>query len=147
MKHSGSIEIHKPKAMVARLFADPNYLQEYQDGFVKKELERGSEGENGAVSKMYYKYGKRDMVLTETITNNNLPDSFEAFYHHKHMDNTMECRFVALGENLTRYEYAFEYTRINWFMPKLIAILFPGMYRRQGDKWMRQFKAFVEKQS
>ncbi|KAA3611065.1 MAG: SRPBCC family protein [Calditrichaeota bacterium] len=146
MKIKGSIDISQPKSMVAKLFADPGNLKEYQDGFVKKELISGSEGQEGAVSKMYYSDGKRDMLLTETITSNRLPDSFEAFYHHEHMDNTMKCTFSSLSENQTRYDYEFEYTRINWVMPKLMAILFPGIYRKQGEKWMRQFKEFAEKQ-
>lgn len=146
MRFNGSIDINKPQSKVAELFADPINLKEYQDGFQNKELISGQIGQNGAVSKIYYKYGKRDMVLTETITKNNLPNSYEAFYHHKHMDNNMKCKFVPLGDNKTRYEYEFEYTRINWIIPKLMAILFPGMYRKQGEKWMRQFKEFVEKQ-
>lgn len=146
MKHSGSLEINKAKEVVAQLYADPNGLKEYQDGFVRKELIKGQEGENGAISKMYYKSGKRDMILTETIVSNQLPDSFEAHYHHKHMDNSMKCKFTALEKNKTKYEYEFEYTRIDWFMPKLMAILFPSMYRKHGEKWMRQFKEYVEKQ-
>lgn len=146
MKYSGSVEINKPIALVTQLFADPDNLKEYQDGFVRKELQQGRAGEKGAVSKMYYTDGKRDMVLTETIINNNLPDSFEAFYHHKHMDNTMVCRFTPIGPNATRYDYEYEYTRMNWFLPKIMAILFPSIYRKQGDKWMQQFKTFVEKQ-
>ena len=146
MKFNGSLDINKPRKEVVRFFADPLYLKEYQDGFVKKELVSGKEGEDGAVSKMYYQDEKRKMELTETITANRLPDSFEASYHHTHMDNTMTCTFVALNDNQTRYEYEFEYTRINWVMPKLMAILFPGVYRKQGEKWMRQFKEFVEKQ-
>ncbi|MEP0005250.1 MAG: SRPBCC family protein [Balneola sp.] len=145
MKHSGSIVINKPIEFVARLFADPTNLKEYQDGFKRKELISGESGKNGAVSKMYYDDGKRKMELTETITSNNLPHSFEAFYHHKHMDNTMKCNFTALDENSTRYDYEFEYTRIDWVMPKLMAVLFPGMYRKHGDKWMQQFKDFVER--
>jgi len=146
MKIIGSLDINKPRSLVTKLFADPNYLKEYQDGFIKKELVNGDDGQDGAVSKMYYKYGKRDMELTETITANRLPDSFEAFYHHKHMDNTMKCTFVALDDNKTRYEYAFEYTRFSWIIPKLMALLFPGMFKKQGEKWMRQFKEFAEKQ-
>lgn len=146
MKIIGSKEIEKPRNEVVKYFIDPNYLGEYQDGFIKKELISGEPDKNGAVSKMYYKYGKRDMELTETIVANRLPDSFESFYHHKHMDNTMKCKFIELDHQRTRYEYEFEYTRMNWVMPKLIAILFPGMYRKQGEKWMRQFKEFVEKQ-
>ncbi len=146
MKFEGSKEINKPREEVVKYFADPQYLGNYQDGFIGKELISGKAGADGAVSKMYYQYGKRDMELTETITANRLPDSFEASYHHIHMDNTMKCTFTALDAHRTLYEYEYEYTRINWFMPKLIAILFPGMYRKQGEKWMQQFKEFVESQ-
>ncbi len=146
MKYKGSIEISKPRSEIAKYFADPTYLGEYQDGFIRKDLVSGQQSEDGAVSKMFYKYGSRDMELTETIIANRLPDSFESSYHHKHMDNTMKCKFIELDDQTTRYEYEYEYTRINWVMPKLMAILFPGMYRKQGEKWIRQFKEFVEKQ-
>ena len=146
MKYKGHIEIEKPRAEVVSYFLDPRYLGEYQDGFRRKELISGTQGEDGAVSNMYYQYGKHEMVLIETIMANRLPDSFEATYHHQHMDNSMRCTFIALAENRTKYEYEFEYTRISWFFPKLMAILFPSMYRKQGEKWMRQFKEFVEQQ-
>ena len=146
MKFNGFQLIAKPREEVVKYFTDPNYLSEYQDGFVKKELVSGKEGKDGAVSKMFYTQGKRKMELTETVTSNKLPDSFESSYHHIHMDNTMKCKFIEIDSHNTRYEYDFEYTRINWFLPKLIAILFPGLYRKQGEKWMRQFKEFVEKQ-
>ena len=146
MKFKGHVDINQPQELVAKLFADPAYLGEYQDGFVKKELVSGEPGQEGAVSKMYYKQGKRELELTETITKNELPNRFEGHYHHIHMDNTMVCTFTPTGERTTRYEYEFEYTRINWFMPKLMSLLFPGMFRKQGEKWMQQFKAFCEKQ-
>jgi hypothetical protein len=146
MKYAGSIDIAKPRNEVVNYFADPSYLGHYQDGFVRKELISGEQGQDGAVSKMLYTYGSRDMELTETIVVNHLPDAFEAHYHHKHMDNTMKCRFIAIDDQSTRYEYEFKYTRISWVMPRLMAILFPGMYRKQGEKWMRQFKEFVESQ-
>ena len=146
IKHTGAIEINKPIETVTRLFADSNCLHEWQDGFIRKELQSGQEGQKGAVSKMYYKYGKHDMELTETVVANNLPVSFEAFYHHKHLDNTMIANFTALSADKTLYEYTYEYTRMAWIMPRLMAILFPGIYRKQGEKWMRQFKEFVERQ-
>lgn len=146
MKFNGSVIIDKPRSEVVKFFIDPNYLVEYQDGFINKELISGESGNDDAVSKMYYKHGNREMELTETIISNLLPESFESHYHHKHMDNFMRCKFIVLNANQTRYEYEFEYTRIDWFMPKLIAILFPSMYRKPGEKWMRQFKEFVERQ-
>jgi len=146
MKIKGAIEINQTRTKVAELFADPANLKEYQDGFIRKQLVSGIEGAVGTVSNMYYKHGKNEMELVETITKNELPDSFEASYHHIHMDNTMKCNFIALAENRTRYEYEYEYTRINWIMPKLMAILFPSMYRKPAEKWLRQFKEFAEKQ-
>lgn len=144
MKIKGSIDINRSKDRVSELFADPGNLKHYQDGFLRKELLRGQAGQDGAISNLYYKYGKKEMKLTETIKANRLPDSFEAFYHHKHMDNTMKCTFESLDAETTRYTYDIEYTRINWFMPKLMAILFPSVYRKQVEKWMKQFKAFVQ---
>lgn len=146
MKIKGAIEINQSLNKVAELFVDPSNLKEYQDGFIRKQFVSGVENEVGAVSKMYYKHGKNEMELVETITKNELPNSFEASYHHVHMDNTMKCNFVALDENRTQYEYEYEYTRINWVMPKLMAILFPSMYRKPVEKWLRQFKEFAEKQ-
>lgn len=146
MKFEGQIDIDQSIDVVTKYFADPQYLGEYQEGFVKKELEEGTSGENGAVSKMYYENGKHKMVLTETIIKNNLPDSFEAFYHHQHMDNTLKCEFQKLGENKTRYITKVDYTRIDWFMPRLIAILFPGMYKKPAQKWLENFKRFAESQ-
>lgn len=146
MKIRGSIIVEKPREEVVSCFRNPNFLGEYQDGFVKKELIEGVEGEKGAISKMYYKMGNHDLILTETIIENKLPESFEAFYSHQHMDNTMVCTFVEISPGKTSYEYTYEYTRINWIMPKLMSILFPGMYKKPAEKWLRQFKEFVEKQ-
>lgn len=146
MTFEGFIDINKPQEEVARIFANPDNLKHYQDGFIKKELISGQSGTSGAISKMYYKYGKRDMVLTETIVKNNLPHSFEAQYHHKHMDNSLTSEFIVLDEHKTRYKYYGSYTRISWVMPKLIAILYPKLYKKQVEKWMRQFKTFVENQ-
>ncbi len=145
MKYQGSIEINAPLQKVAELFANPKNLKEYQEGFVRKELISGTEGEKGAVSKLYYQHGKHKMELVETITSNQLPHSFEAHYHHKHMDNSMKCTFTALTDKVTQYQTDVKYTRINWIMPRLIAILFPSMYRKPGERWMRNFKVFVEK--
>lgn len=146
MKHSGSIEINKPIEIVTKYFADPKYCKEYQDGFLRKELKSGIEGEVGTVSNIYFEQGKGEMELIETITKNELPHSFEASYYHIHMDNTMKCRFETIREKSTLYHYEYEYTRINWVMPRLMAILFPGMFSKPAEKWLRQFKEFVEKQ-
>lgn len=146
MKFRGTIDIDLPIEKVASLFANPTYLKEYQDGFLRKELISGTAGKDGAVSKMYYKMGKGEMELTETITANKLPHSFEASYHHKHMDNTLKSTFTALTENSTRYTNEGEYTAFRGFIPKMMAFFFPKMFERQAQKWMDNFKTFAEQQ-
>jgi len=144
MKFTCTLKIDKPKTVVADFFADPKYLKEYQAGFLSKELISGNNGENGAVSKMLYKMGKREMELIETIIDNQLPDSFYAKYHHKHMDNTMLCKFEALNDNETKYVSEINYTAFRGFMPKAMSFLFPGIFKKQVQKWLNNFKKFVE---
>lgn len=146
MKFTCTIQIDKPKEIVTEYFANPKYLGEYQEGFLGKELLSGTAGENGAVSIMLYKMGKGQMELTETIIENKLPDTFFANYHHKHMDNTMFCKFTEIDSNKTQYVSEINYTAFRGFMPKLMAFLFPSMFKKQVDKWLVNFKNFVEKQ-
>lgn len=144
MKYKGSIMVNQSRARVVEAFMDEAAMKKYQDGFQKKELLSGTKGTDGAKSRMYYQHGKREMILEETIVANRLPETFEAFYHHEQMDNTMKCTFVEVDNGQTRYEYEFEYTRMNWVIPRLIAILFPSVYRKQAEKWMKQFKELLE---
>lgn len=144
MKFKSSIIINRPRDTIVAIFSNSEYLKEYQEGFLRKVVVQGNEWENGTISKVYYKNGRYEMELTETIVANLLPDSLEAYYHHKHMDNSYKTSFTVIKDNQTEYGVEGEYTRINWIMPKLIAILFPNMYRKPVKRWMVNFKNFVE---
>lgn len=146
MKFTCTIDINRPQAEVAELFANPDHLKEYQKGFISKELLEGTAGQNDAISKILFKQGKGTMELTETIVNNSLPLEFEAHYHHKHMDNTMKSKFISLSDNQTRYVTEVEYTALRGFFPKIIAFLFPRMFKKQVQKWLENFKSFAERQ-
>ncbi|MFK8009309.1 MAG: SRPBCC family protein [Saprospiraceae bacterium] len=146
MKFTCTVIIEKPINQVAELFIDPENLKEYQDGFLRKKLVSGTPAQVGTISKMFYQQGKRTMEITETVTSNNLPHEFTGFYHHIHMDNTMTNRFTALSEDRTQYDAEVEYTVLRGFMVKAMAFLFPGMFKKQVQKWLDQFKVFVEKQ-
>lgn len=146
MKFGGTIIIDQPYEKLAALFADTNNLKEWQEGFQKKELTEGTEGENGAISKIYLAQGKRKMELTETIVDNQLPHSIEATYHHIHMDNTLKTSFIPINDIQTEYKTEGEYTRVSWIMPKLMMLLFPSLFKKQAYKWMENFKRFAENQ-
>ncbi len=145
MKFTCSIIIEKPIQLVTQLFADENYLKEYQDGFLSKELITGIKGMKDAKSRMIYKMGKKgEMELIETIILNELPNEFIGHYHHKNMDNTMRCVFTSLDENRTQYVSEIEYLEFRGVMIKIMAFLFPSFFKNQVQKWLNNFKIFVE---
>lgn len=146
MKFSCTVDIDAPREKVVALFEDIDNLKEWQDGFESYEHVSGEEGKVGAKAILKYNNGKQKLELLETITEMNLPERMAGTYEHKHMTNTMTCTFTALSENTTRYTNDIEYTQFNGIMPKLIAWLAPSMFRKQTQKWLDQFKAFVERQ-
>jgi hypothetical protein len=146
MKFTCSAEINLPVKRVSALFNDPNNLERWQEGFISYEHIRGVPGEPGAKSRITILHGKHHIVLTETIIFKNLPFELDALYEHEHMVNTLANRFISLTENKTRYEAQVEYQKFIGFMPKMMALLMPGMFKRQTQKWVNRFKAFAEKE-
>jgi len=104
----------------------------------------GDKDQVGAQTRMLYKFGKSDMELIETIRDNNLPHSFEALYEHKHMDNTMLTSFDDMGNDITLYSTQVNYIELKGLMIKIMAKLFSGKFKKGPEKWMQQFKIFVE---
>ena len=147
MKFQCSVDIHAPLEKVLALFDDFDNLKEWQDGFISAEPLSGTPGEPGAKTKMIYQIGKRKIELIETVEVKDLPEEFTGTYEAKTMINRMSNHFSSIDENSTRYIAEIEYTAFRGFIPKLMAFFFPGMFRRQTQKWLDQFKAFVERES
>ncbi len=78
--------------------------------------------------------------MTETITNNNLPYSFSGLYEHKHMINTINSTFEAINENRTKFSAEIDYTKLNGFVIKVMAKLFPGMFKNKETSGCKVLK-------
>ena len=146
MKFTCTVQINKPQQIVADFFTDPTHLKEYQEGFQRKELISGTAGEVGAISKLYYQNGKRKMELVETVLKNDLPHEFLAEYFHSHTENTMRSTFTPLNDNETRYDAEIDYTKFKGTVVKVIVFLFPSFFKKQVQKWLINFKKFLESQ-
>lgn len=144
MKYTCKVDIDLAIDKVVALWDNESNFKEWQDGFKKIERISGEHGAIGATSKIYLDDGKRKMELLETIISNSLPEEKSAQYEHVHMTNTQTTGFESIRDNQTRYISEVEYTKFNGFIPKLLAKLFPGMFKKQSQKWMNQFKAFAE---
>jgi hypothetical protein len=146
MKFKCSTTINLPLERTVELFNKKEHCYKWQDGLQRIELIDGIEGQEGAKSKMHFKNKKYEFDLIETILVNNLPEEMTGLYEHKHMDNTMTNSFTAIDSHTTRYDVFIEYIKFKSFMPKLMAFLMPGMFKKQTQKWLDQFKLFAESQ-
>jgi len=144
MKFSCSVDINASIDRVGEVYDSVDNLKHWQDGFVSHKHLSGIPNKEGAKSELIYKIGKRDMILTETILKNDLPHAYNGLYEFKEGANTMFNRFEEIDENRTQWTADVEYTEIHSFMMKIITKIFPGMFKRQTQKWMDQFKALVE---
>lgn len=145
MDFSYSVEINKPLNKIIEIFKNEENLKEWQDGFISKKLISGVKGEVGSKYLLLFKNKNNEIELTETIQVSNLPDELTALYEHKYMSNTMSNCFTAIGADKTKYEIKVDYTKFNGFIPRLMAFLMPGVFKKQAQKWIDQFKVFAEK--
>lgn len=141
-----AVEINLPRDRVIELFDDPENLPKWQTGLQSFEHLSGEPGQEGAKSKLVFLNGRHRIELVETITERALPDEFNGTYAWAGGQNTLVNRFIAVGPETTRWEStcAYAFTSIPL---KLMAALAPGVFRRQNQKFLDNFKAFAESQS
>lgn len=143
MKYKNEIVINATREKVVHLFSDPSKIKEWQPGFMSMEIISGEPGNVGSKVKMHYKMGKRDVEMIETITVNKLPNEFSGTYEAKSVFNFVQNFFEELPDGQTKYWTINEF-QFKGFM-KIIGFLFPGAFKKESQKYLDLFKAFVEK--
>ena len=58
----------------------------------------------------------------------------------------MKVTLKAIDETNTLLTTKIEYTKFIGLFPKILAMVFPGMFRKQVQKWLEKFKVFAENQ-
>ncbi len=144
MKYINKVEINLPMSEVVELWKDENNFAEWQDGFIRIDHISGEPGEESSQSEIYLMYNNREMKLLQTVLKSDLPGERIVLVEHEDMTNTMANRFRELDDNRTEYLAEIEYTKFNGLMPKLMAKLLPGMFKKQSQKWLDQFKRYAE---
>ncbi len=147
MKYTCSIEIKGNPEQIAQLWANEDHFASWQDGFQSIERIKGDGITKGSRSRIILNQGGRPMELIETIIESDLPKVKTALYDHIHMSNTQTTRFESLPNGNTRYISEVEYLQFHSWIPKLMAWLIPGVFKKQSMKWMKQFKKFAESHS
>lgn len=146
MKYSCSIDIHLPRDRVVALFDDTANLKRWMPGLRAFEHQSGIPGEVGAKSRLTFKDGAREFAMTETVTLRQLPERFDGTYEMPGVHNAVQNRFIVVGAEHTRWEQDTEF-RFDGLMMKLMALVAPGMFRKQTMSFMEKFKEFAESQT
>jgi uncharacterized membrane protein len=144
MKYSVGIDINKPIDETVRLYENPDNLKEWMEGLQSIEVLSGEPGAVGSKAKLYFKMGKREIEMLETITKKDLPSEFAATYEAKGVYNIVSNRFAAIDESTTRLTNHQEF-RFSGFM-KIMGFFMPGAFKKQSLKYLEDFKRFAESQ-
>jgi hypothetical protein len=142
-EYTVSIEIDLPRDRVIALFDDPDNLFKWQTGLQSFERLSGEPGQPGAKAKLVFLNGKQRIELIETVTQRNLPDEFNGTYEWPGGKNTLRNRFIEAGPHRTIWESTCAY-QFSSPMLKMMGFFFPGMFRKQNLKFLRNFKDFAE---
>jgi hypothetical protein len=143
MKYSIERELDVPRERVIMLFEARDSLFEWQEGLQSFDHVSGVPGQPGAVSKLVFKMGKRNVEMTETIQRRDLPELFSGIYEADGVWNLVENHFAELPNGRTHWRIDTEF-RCKGFM-RIMAIAMPGMFKKQTAKYMDMFKEFAEK--
>lgn len=144
MKYATEIEINQPIDKVIQLFDDAKNMDKWMEGLQSFEHISGTPGQPGAKSRLRFKHGKREMEMIETVTVRNLPEEFTGTYEMKGVLNIVKNKFVKVSPTKTKYITENEF-QMQGFM-KLMALLMPGMFKKQSLKFLTAFKNFAERQ-
>lgn len=139
-----TVDIELPRTRVIEFFDNPENMKHWQDGFVSYEHVSGNPGQVGAQTVIKYSMRGRTFDLLETVTKRSLPEELHGTYEGSWGKNSMKNYFEELGSHETRWRAELEYTEIKSVMMKLMSFIMPGMFKKQTQKWLDQFKAFAE---
>lgn len=144
MKYTVQIDVDVPRERVLALLDDPANMPKWQRGLKEVELLSGERGQVGATSRLVFQMGKREMVMTETIVERDLPDVFASTYDTKGVHNVVRNRFVEVAPDKTRWESENEFV-FSSFMMRIVGFLMKGAFPKQSLKYLQDFKAFAER--
>jgi uncharacterized protein YndB with AHSA1/START domain len=144
MHHQLELDINAPRERVVELFLDPDKLKQWQPDLVSfEQICAGAPREVGAMSKQVHRMGKREYETIETITVHSPPEEFAATYEAEGVWNLIGNRFIETAEGTTRWVVNAHY-KFSSPMMKLLALLMPGMFKKQVLTFMQRFKEFAE---
>ncbi len=143
MKYINEVKINLPVDQLIKLFDSAENMYEWMDGLERHEMVSGVPGEPGSKMKMYFKSGKTEFEMLETIIEKNLPKIFSAKYETKYATNIVRNSFEALSSDITMMTSETE-VNPHSFIVRLMSWLLPASFKKQSQVYLDNFKRFAE---
>lgn len=144
MKYTSQIIIEVPLEHFIKKFDSHENMKHWQRGLESFEHVTGDPGEIGAKMKLNYNFGKRKIILLETITESQLPKELHMHYDTKGMHNIQQNYFEQTPEGFTKWVCKSEFIPTNFFM-HFMMVLAPNSLKKQSITYLNDFKNFAEK--
>ncbi len=144
MRYTLSNTINKPLEEVIEKFKDPDGVKHWMEGLQRIEHISGTPGEVGAKSDFYFLHKKKEMKISETILEQNLPRQIKFAYQSPMGNNEVEMVFEKLNDHSVK-QINNSYFELKGFM-KVMGFLMKGMFKKQSLKFMIAFKDYVEQE-
>ena len=143
MKYTNTVDIAMPMEKVIELFDNTENMYKWMDGLVGHEIVSGTQGEPGAQMRLFFKMGKAEFSMLETITEKNLPNKFAGSYKTKFATNHVSNSFKETADGHTHMHSE---TRVepHSFMVRLMCWISPGTFKKQSQQYLDNFKKFAE---
>ena len=143
MKYQLEQIINLPLSQTIEKMDNADNMKHWQRGLVSHIHLSGEPGAKGAKMELQYNSGKRKITMVETIIKNDFPNSFDATYEAKGVYNLQQNTFEELPDGRTKWTSNAEFKFENFGL-KAMAFLMPGVFKKQSQKYMNDFKAFAE---
>ncbi len=138
MKFQVEIEINLPRKKVLEHYTNLDNLQHWVDGFISVEHVTGEVCKPGARYEVKFRVGNLNILATETITRNDLPEELWLEEECDGLTNLAKNFFIDLGNGKTKWVIISDHS--GEFLPKIGA----SAFKKKTVKFMESFKKFME---
>ena len=142
MKYTLSNTIDRPLEVVMEKFKEPEGVKHWMEGLQRIEHLSGTPGQVGAKTDFYFLHKNKEMKISETILEQDLPRQIKFAYQSPMGYNEVELLFEKLSDNSVRQTNN-SFFDLKGFM-KIMGFLMKPMFKKQSLKYMTAFKHYVE---